>query len=1342
MRHLTLAAIAIGLAACTDNGVTAFNASPEVSIISHGEGDTVREGYLETLRGNVSDPDHATESLTVSWLIDGAPVCAESTVGPDGLVTCEHIFELDGGEVSLEARDPAGTAGVARVNLDVQETDAPTALITSPEAGATYYADQLIAFQGMIDDGEDEPEDLIVTWETTNLGDLGLTVEVTSTGEVEAYGNLDEGEHAVRLRAVDTTGKEALDSVLITVGPANTAPSCTITSPEDGSAGPQGTEVFFEAMVEDPDIQANELQVTWSSDQDGALRTSTPDSDGTVRVAISDLSVATHLVSLTVADEIGASCTDSIYYTVGTPPVLVLASPSDGDIVNEGEDLRFSATVSDSEDQPTDIAVSWTSSIDGEFSTQGADSTGEVSFRVDDLSGGDHTITVRATDTDGLYAERTIGVMVNLLPTQPTVTLSPDPAGTEDALTATASGSTDPDGTGTLSYTYDWYEDGASSAASTSAVFPAADTAKGSTYRVVVTANDGLGDGPSGEASITISNTDPVLIGPALSSGTAQVGDTISCYATATDVDAADTVTVSFAWSDGSTGSSYTVTSGDAPGDSITCTATADDGDGGVVSGSISITVSNSDPTVDSVTVSPADPRVGDELTCSASASDPDGGSPTLSYAWTGGSTGASYTVAASDDPGDSITCTATATDTDGGTGTGSASVTVANTDPVLGAVSISPSAAYNDDTLTCSASATDVDGGSPGLAYAWSDASTGASLGSSASLDLSALSVDSTATLSCTVTATDADGGSDSGSASITLTNRAPDVSVSLSPTSPSAADTITCGATVSDDDGDSPSTTFAWTVSGASVAATSTSGLTSTLAGAFAYADTVSCTATANDGKGGVGSGSGSVTISNAPPTITAVTLTPSSLQTLDTVTVNASVSDPEGDAVTVTYDWIVDGSTVVSGSSSNVLDGASWFDKGQTVQAEVVATDGVGTTRVSSSSITVDNTPPGAPTLGISPAAPTVGDSLVCTVDTASSDDDSDSVTYTMSWTVDGVAYEVGGTIDTGDPGFVGPSTTTWTDDTVDGYDVDLGQSWECTAVPNDGDDDGTPATTSVTVFESVSFDTCGQTGTTGPTQTQCDGIYLGTTLEGDVTVSSGIQYWTVPASGSYEIVAAGAAGGTNTDHSHIGGYGAEMIGTFSLTGGDVLAIVVGQEGSDGGEDAGGGGGTFVYNDTTGTLLIAAGGGGGGAENDDNSGNMSLYKNGVTGTCGQDAPAHSGGLTSGGCGGDGGDNDAYTYGQGGGGGFSGNGDGSGGGKAFLNGANGNGNGGFGGGAHGGGDGGGGAGGYSGGAAGSGGGSPDGPGGGGGSYNAGASQSNSDGANNGPGYVDISGS
>jgi hypothetical protein len=1334
------------LTACSDAGVTKFNAEPTAAISSHSDGDTVRDGYAESLRGTVGDADNQLDELTVSWLIDGAEMCEETVPDSSGLVTCEHTFAVGEGEVVLEVRDPGGASGSARVTLDVQPTDAPTAQITSPDVSSTYYSDQLIAFQGEIGDGEDAAEDLTVTWESDAAGDLGLSIDITSEGAVEAYGSLAEGEHAIRLRVVDTSGKEALDSVVIQVGPPNSPPTCGITSPEDGAAGPESSEVRFEGLVGDPDVTADHISVSWTSDRDGALSDSTPDSDGTVRLAWSDLSVATHLVTLTATDEVGGSCTDSIYYTVGTPPTLTLTAPTDGDTVNEGEDVRFSATVSDNEDLPTEIGMSWSSSIDGEFSTQGADSTGEVSFRDDGLSPGDHTLTVTATDTDGLYAIRSIGLTINQPPTAPTVSISPDPAGTTTDLTATATGSVDPDSSGTVTYTFAWYEDGSLSSASTSSVFPLADTLKHHTYRVVVTPNDGTGDGPTGEAELTVQNTAPTLTGPTLSASTVSVGDVLTCTATASDVDPSDTATITYGWQDGSTGSTYTVTDSDNPGDVITCTATADDGDGGATIGTATATVQNTNPVLSAVTVTPTGPAVGDLLTCSGSATDADGDTPTLTYAWTDGSTSATYTVVASDDPGDVITCTITATDPAGGTDSGSGSVTVANTDPVLATVTISPSTANNDDTLTCTSTATDADGGTPTLTYQWDNLTTTTSLLTGATLDMTTVSVASADTVQCTATATDTDGGTASGTASLTVDNRAPTVTASLSPSSAAtAADTITCTAAPADDDGDSLSTSFVWDVGGTTTSATSTSGLTSTLEGAFAYGETVTCTVTTDDGKGGTASDSASVPITNSPPVVTGVTLSPSTAQTNDTLTVSATVTDPEGDTVTTTYDWYVAGSLVLS-SASATLDGATYFDKDQEVIAQVVANDGVNTTREDSAGLTIDNTPPGAPTISISPSGPTEGDSLVCLLDAASSDDDSDTVTYTMSWEVDGVLYEAGGTTDTGgldsgDPGWLGPSTTTWPDDTVDGDDVFIGQSWTCTVTPNDGDDDGTTASTSVSTFDEVEFTTCSATGASGPSQSDCNSEYSGTDLDGDVTVTGGIQYWTAPATASYRITAVGAAGGNNTGHGYIGGYGASMSGVVSLTSGDVLAIVVGQEGTNGNDDAGGGGGSFVVLNASSTPLMIAGGGGSGGENDNNTTYMALYKNGVTSTCAQDALAHGGGLISGGCSGLGGDVDVHLYGQGGGGGFSGDGSGPGGGDAFLNGAAGSTKGGFGGGANGGGDGGGGGGGYSGGASGSGGGSPDSCGGGGGSYNAGTSQSNSSGANNADGYVTIEG-
>jgi prepilin-type N-terminal cleavage/methylation domain-containing protein len=108
----------------------------------------------------------------------------------------------------------------------------------------------------------------------------------------------------------------------------------------------------------------------------------------------------------------------------------------------------------------------------------------------------------------------------------------------------------------------------------------------------------------------------------------------------------------------------------------------------------------------------------------------------------------------------------------------------------------------------------------------------------------------------------------------------------------------------------------------------------------------------------------------------------------------------------------------------------------------------------------------------------------------------------------------------------------------------------------------------------------------------------------TFNATSTGSTGtIQTWTVPITGSYVIDAYGAQGGysylLSTNTINPGGKGAWIKGTFNLTAGQVISILVGQPGYDYANNfraGGGGGGTFITNKEDGTLLIAAGGGGG--------------------------------------------------------------------------------------------------------------------------------------------------
>ena len=127
--------------------------------------------------------------------------------------------------------------------------------------------------------------------------------------------------------------------------------------------------------------------------------------------------------------------------------------------------------------------------------------------------------------------------------------------------------------------------------------------------------------------------------------------------------------------------------------------------------------------------------------------------------------------------------------------------------------------------------------------------------------------------------------------------------------------------------------------------------------------------------------------------------------------------------------------------------------------------------------------------------------------------------------------------------------------------------------------------------------ATFTNLGSTGRYGPTPG--GNRYTGQDHEGQVTLSSGIQQWTVPYTGQYRIEAVGAAGGyskTRND-SQYRGRGARMVGTFNLSKYELIQIIVGQEGGiiHNGRNSGGGGGTFVARGSNTPLIVAGGGGG---------------------------------------------------------------------------------------------------------------------------------------------------
>ena len=96
--------------------------------------------------------------------------------------------------------------------------------------------------------------------------------------------------------------------------------------------------------------------------------------------------------------------------------------------------------------------------------------------------------------------------------------------------------------------------------------------------------------------------------------------------------------------------------------------------------------------------------------------------------------------------------------------------------------------------------------------------------------------------------------------------------------------------------------------------------------------------------------------------------------------------------------------------------------------------------------------------------------------------------------------------------------------------------------------------------------------------------------------------GIQTWTVPISGIYQLDMAGAKGGSVSTSGLNAGYGATFrVSNLAFKGGDTVTIIVGQGGGSFGTGgvpgAGGGGFSAVW--INGTIAFVAGGGGGSTE-----------------------------------------------------------------------------------------------------------------------------------------------
>jgi hypothetical protein len=510
---------------------------------------------------------------------------------------------------------------------------------------------------------------------------------------------------------------------------------------------------------------------------------------------------------------------------------------------------------------------------------------------------------------------------------------------------------------------------------------------------------------------------------------------------------------------------------------------TATDGEFESEEATASVTIGNAAPVMDAVSISPASPTTSDDLTLDAHASDPDGDTVTYGIVWTkDGTEQAQYandfTIPA-DATGSLEDWTATVTPADGTVAgeTQSASVYVDNTTPHLGSIRVVPTA----PTVTDSVYASVVDLDDPdqpeqtvSVEFVWHV--NGVEVFRETVTDGNSYLVGGFAKGDdITVSATPSDGyttGNTVNSETITAVDTPPVLDgVTLSPSSGYESSTFTCETgTATDPDGDTISYGYRWYVNGSAIAAT-TDSITGSY---FSKNNEIYCVVTPYDGEAdGTSVTSDTVTVLDSPPSITGVSISPGSPTVQSNLTASVSgASDADGDSISYTYAWTVNGAAI-HGSSSTLS--SSNFVRDDDIAVTVTPSDGTESGHaITSSTVTVGNAAPTLSSVYVTPSPAYTDDNLTANA-SGGSDADGDDITFTYQWYRNGIALS-GAT-----SASLSSSYTT------------KGDRLYCAVTPYDGFDYGTAHNSSFTTINNSAPEALAD-ATTGLTANECDVIEL--------------------------------------------------------------------------------------------------------------------------------------------------------------------------------------------------------------------------------------------------------
>ena len=861
----------------------------------------------------------------------------------------------------------------------------------------------------------------------------------------------------------------AADGAGETVAPADTSTGCphaveiTPILPRTGDPLVAATPGYF-----------GPLTVTWFEVIDGA-RTQV----GSGLVLPASATAKGRLYEAAAASTLRSECTpavDSVTIRNTAPTVAaVLLSPSA--VTVDGElscNVPAGAWLDPDEGDP--VAPAWSWYIGQELVA------GETGPTLSSVFGKFQLVRCRVVPSDGEDAGQAVdSAPVPVLNSTPSVEAASLPCPSPGAAFHCTATGTDPDGDAP-SFLFAWRlgQGDCDTATAIQTDSQAVDGALGSTLELVPPKGaavfccatpvdeDGLHGPPKATASCTVGNAPPVVTGALVSTApevppNAQA--TLSCSAQATDPDG-ETITTSCQWlvdGDAVDEPGCTLDGGFVKGQTVCCQVVASDGVDTTVGGSKTcLTIGDSPPKVTALGLNPADGDHCEPPSCNALGVDPDGEEVQLSYAWT--LDGAPVPGPPPAVPGETVGCTAIPS-AGGVVGeSASATITISNDIPSIASVNLAvdPEPATAASTVSCVPGGWDDDDACdvPGFSYSWYVG--GELVEGETNPTLSPKSFTKGDTVLCLVTPFDGfESGTPVQSPVVTIANALPAVlTVSVSPPVGNQSTTFACQTEGLDPDGDELTWVYSWAVDGVvvpSLTGENATGVPFSKNGAL-----LTCTAQPFDtaAAGPVTPSANAAVLVNAAPVAAKVAISPPKPTTSDDLVCSAEATDPDGDAITLAFEWFLigpGGPAVIANQSEAVLP-ASATQHFDSIYCRATPSDGTSTgTAATSTSVLVANTPPTLAQASLTPAGGTPQTLFEC-VPVGYADVDGDAGSFSFTWLVEDVVVP-GATAGSFQPASI---------------DAQVGATVACSAVPSDSYDEGPPTVSNPVVLSACAPD----------------------------------------------------------------------------------------------------------------------------------------------------------------------------------------------------------------------------------------------------------------------------